>query len=251
MADSRSPGPRLLGTAHTGPTSGTRSSCPSCSTTTASSGGRPTAPRTPPRAGRRREKDAGRLHPAALGPRCRQGGPGIRRPLREGAARPAGLTRLVLPRSPRAPNGTRNRRLRLGSGRAGMAKTLIADALRAETGPLPPAPLTVPRPKAGRPPMPDRAVAAGGAHRRPLRPAIRHTLGDAAAREGLRVRDDLLAPAARRAERGGLGAAAPGAARPPRPGVPPPPAGRAARPAAPPWQRIGGGATGPSPTRGR
>ena len=77
------------------------------------------------------------------------------------------------------------------------------------------------------------------------------SVGDAAPGDGLRLGDDLLAPAARLAGGRGLGCAPPGAARPPGPGERDRLRALLARRRVVPGQR-GGGCVGPDPTdRGR
>ena len=62
------------------------------------------------------------------------------------------------------------------------------------------------------------ASRPGRAHGHPVRPRVRPALGDAAPGDGLRLGHDLLAPRARLAAGGGLGAAASRPARSARPG---------------------------------
>ena len=89
-----------------------------------------------------------------------------------------------------------------------MSNPLVSDELWALVAPLlPPEP---PKPKGGRPRVPDRACL----DRHRFRAQIGHPLGDAAPGVGLRLGDDLLAPTARLAGRRGVGQPAPGAARP-------------------------------------
>src|SRR5215213_8886513 len=68
----------------------------------------------------------------------------------------------------------------------------------------------------GRPPARGRPQ---GADRHPVRPEVRHPLGDAAAGDGLWLGHDLLAPAARLAAGRGMAEAAPAPARPAGPGA--------------------------------
>jgi transposase len=122
-----------------------------------------------------------------------------------------------------------------------MAKPLVSDELWAVVAPLlPPEP---PKPNGGRPRVPDRACLTGII----FVAEIGHPLGDAAPGDGLRLGDDLLAPAPRLASGWGLGGAAPHAAGPSRggrpdrlePGLP----GQRLHP-----RQKGGEHTGPNPT---
>ena len=81
-----------------------------------------------------------------------------------------------------------------------MAKPLVSDELWALVAPLlPPEP---PKPKGGRPRVPDRACLTGII----FVLKIGHPVGDAAPGDGLRLGHDLLAPPARLAGGRGLGA---------------------------------------------
>ena len=93
-----------------------------------------------------------------------------------------------------------------------MAEPLVSDALWALIAPL--LPERPPRPKGGRPPLDDRKALAGIVF--VLRTGIPWARLPKA--DGLRLRHDLLAPAARLAGGRGLRAAPPRAARPARPG---------------------------------
>jgi transposase len=92
-----------------------------------------------------------------------------------------------------------------------MTEPLVSDALWALIAPL--LPERPPRPKGGRPPLDDRKALEGVVF--VLRTGIP---GRACPGDGLRLRHDLLAPAARLAGGRGLRAAPPRAARPARPG---------------------------------
>lgn len=106
----------------------------------------------------------------------------------------------------RAPNRTGNRGCRHGLACDGQA-ACQRRAMGRDRAPAAPAPAASER-RAAAGPEPCRA------HRHPLRPEIGHPLGDAAPRNGLRVRHELLASVTRLARGGRLGAAAPGPARP-------------------------------------
>jgi transposase len=102
---------------------------------------------------------------------------------------------------------------------------------------------------------PERRAAAasrpGRAHGHPVRAPVRPALGDAAPGDGLRLGHDLLAPRARLAAGGGLGAAASRPARSARPGQRDRLAPVLARCGERPGKK-GGERTGPNPTdRGR
>lgn len=93
-----------------------------------------------------------------------------------------------------------------------MARPLVSDALWADLAPLLPPPR--PRPKGGW----GGDTRPGRTHRHPVRAQVRHPLGDAAARDELRVGHDLLAAAVRLAQGRHLVTAAWRAARPAGPG---------------------------------
>ena len=122
-----------------------------------------------------------------------------------------------------------------------MAEPLVSDALWALIAPL--LPERPPRPKGGRPPLDDRKALEGIVF--VLRTGI--PWASLPKRDGLRLRHDLLAPAAGLAGGRGLRAAPPRAARPARPGERDRLRPLLARQRLLPGQK-GGECTGPNPT---